>query len=155
MTGTRFWGLGLRSSTGARCSRWGPYMWIRNTEANHGNVFVDCTFVTRERPVSQTSAAPVAQPGAPARAPMSAVLARLPNNHGLNYPYAEAVLINCKLKGIPAVGWGPIEDDTEHLHLWEYNSTDMDGKPIDVSEAPCRFTAAYEAAGRADYFGLQ
>ena len=25
--------------------------------------------------------------------------ARLPNNHGLNYPYAEAVLINCHLKG--------------------------------------------------------
>jgi pectinesterase len=62
------------------------------------------------------------------------VLARLPNNHGLNYPYAEAVLIHCKLKGIPAIGWGPIDDDTSHLHLWEYDSTDMDGKPIDMSE---------------------
>ncbi|MEI9979325.1 MAG: pectinesterase family protein [Edaphobacter sp.] len=132
----------------------GPYMWIRNTEANHGNVFVDCTFVTRERPVSQAPAAPAAQAGAPARAPMSAVLARLPNNHGLNYPYAEAVLINCKLKGIPAVGWGPIEDDTEHLHLWEYNSTDMDGKPIDVSQrhaASRQLTKPQDAQIIADY----
>ena len=27
----------------------GPFMWIRNTEANHGNVFVNCTFSARER----------------------------------------------------------------------------------------------------------
>ncbi len=106
-------------------------MWIRNTDANHGNVFVDCTFMTRERPAS---AAPVQPQPAAARPGMGAVLARLPNNHGLNYPYAEAVLINCRLKGIPAVGWGPIEDDTTHLHLWEYNSTDLDGHPIDVTQ---------------------
>ena len=62
------------------------------------------------------------------------MLARLPNNHGLNYPYAEAVLINCHLKGIPAIGWGPIEDDTSHLHLWEFNSTDLDGHPVDITQ---------------------
>ena len=28
----------------------GPFMWIRNTEANHGNVFLNCTFIARERP---------------------------------------------------------------------------------------------------------
>jgi pectinesterase len=104
----------------------GPYMWIRNTEANHGNVFVNCTFVTRERPASQPQVAATGQGGLAVRAPMSAVLARLPNNHGLNYPYAEAVLINCHLKGIPLAGWGPIEDETSHLHLWEFNSTDLD-----------------------------
>ena len=65
---------------------------------------------------------------------MSAVLARLPNNHGLNYPYAEAVLINCHLKGIPPIGWGPIDDDTSHLHLWEYNSTDPDGHRTLIQE---------------------
>jgi hypothetical protein len=102
----------------------GPYMWIRNTEANHGNVFVNCTFITRERPTAQFRT-----PGAP-----QAVLARLPNNHGLNYPYAEAVLINCRLKGIPPIGWGPVEDDTSHLHLWEFNSADLDGHPIDVTQ---------------------
>jgi pectin methylesterase-like acyl-CoA thioesterase len=112
----------------------GPFMWIRNTEANHGNVFVNCTFIARERGFSATQAAAPAGSSAPARAAVAAVLARLPNNHGLNYPYAEAVLINCRLKGVAAVGWGPIEDDTSHLHLWEFNSTDMDGRPVDVSQ---------------------
>jgi pectinesterase len=102
----------------------GPYMWIRNTEANHGNVFVNCAFITRERPSAEFQT-----PGA-----VQAVLARLPNNHGLNYPYAEAVLINCRLQGIPAIGWGPIADDTSHLHLWEFNSADLDGRPIDVTQ---------------------
>jgi len=102
----------------------GPYMWIRNTEANHGNVFVDCTFITRERPTAQFRTPGAAQP----------VIARLPNNHGLNYPFAEAVLIHCRLQGIPPVGWGPIEDDTSHLRLWEFNSTDLDGHPIDVTQ---------------------
>jgi hypothetical protein len=113
----------------------GPFMWIRNTEANHGNVFVNCTFIARERPAAQAqAAAQTGQGGAAVRAPISAVLARLPNNHGLNYPYAEAVLINCHLKGIPPIGWGPIEDDTTHLHLWEFNSTDLDGHPVDITQ---------------------
>jgi pectinesterase len=112
----------------------GPFMWIRNTEANHGNVFVNCTFLARERAVSQNASAPAAAPQAAAARPaVGAVLARLPNNHGLNYPYAEAVLINCKLKGVPPEGWGPIEDDTSHLHLWEFNSRDLDGRPVDVT----------------------
>jgi pectinesterase len=110
----------------------GPFMWIRNTEANHGNVFVNSTFIARERPLPRqaTAAAGVASA---ARVSM-AVLARLPNNHGLNYPYAEAVLINCHLKGLPPVGWGPIDADTAHIHSWEYNSTDMDGHAVDVSQ---------------------
>lgn len=113
----------------------GPYMWIRNTEANHGNVFVNCTFLTRERSAAPSqAAAPAPTAGSTPRPVMQAVLARLPNNHGLNYPYAEAVLINCHLKGIPPIGWGPIEDDTSHLHLWEYNSTDLDGHRIDTTE---------------------
>jgi len=110
----------------------GPFMWIRNTDANHGNVFVDSTFIARERPASSTAkVATVANATPPTP---TAVLARLPNNHGLNYPYAEAVLIHCRLKGIPEAGWGPIEDDTSHLHLWEYASTDLDGKPIDTTQ---------------------
>jgi hypothetical protein len=111
----------------------GPFMWIRNPEANHGNIFLDCTFIAREappRPQSATSA-PATTAAAPA---FTAVLARLPNNHGLNYPYAEAVLIDCHLKGIPPIGWGPIADDTSHLHFWEYHSTDLDGHPIDTTQ---------------------
>ncbi len=126
----------------------GPFMWIRNTDANHGNVFLNCTFTAIARPLPWTQTTPApgtgaapapapsattsAAPAAATRPAVSAVLARLPNNHGLNYPYAEAVLINCHLKGIPAIGWGPIDDDTSHLHLWEFNSTDLDGHPIDV-----------------------
>ncbi len=104
----------------------GPFMWIRNTEANHGNVFVDCTFTSIDRPPALN------RPAAPAGP--SSVLARLPNNHGLNYPYAEAVLINCRLKGIPPVGWGPIDDDTSHIHFWEFHSTDADDHPIDATK---------------------
>src|SRR5579864_2013110 len=104
----------------------GPFMWIRNTEGNHGNVFVECTFTKNQRRM------PVNRPPAPAGP--SSVLARLPNNHGLNYPYAEAVLINCRLKGIPPVGWGPIDDETSHIHFWEFHSTDADGHLIDVTE---------------------
>ena len=105
----------------------GPFMWIRNTEANHGNVFVDCTFtaIQRRQPWGLTAS--------PGRMP-SPVLARLPNNHGLNYPYAEAVLIDCHLNGIPPEGWGPIDGDTSHLHLWEFHSTDSEGHPIDAAQ---------------------
>ena len=104
----------------------GPFMWIRNTEANHGNVFVECTFTAINRPLPWNNASTLTPP--------SAVLARLPNNHGLNYPYAEAVLINCQLSGIPPAGWGPIDNETSHIHFWEFHSTDSDGRPIDPSQ---------------------
>ena len=128
--------LGVGAAFFNRCEiqSMGPYMWIRNTEANHGNVFLNCTFITRQRPAGQRPPTPPPTAGQPAPRPMGAVLARLPNNHGLNYPYAEAVLIDCKLGGIPAEGWGPIEADAAHLHLWEYNSMDLEGKPLDVSQ---------------------
>lgn len=103
----------------------GPFMWIRNTEANHGNVFVDCVF--KAVPPRRARAA-----GAPART--APVLARLPINHGLSYPYAEAVLINCRLEGVAPEGWGPVEGDTSHLRLLEFNSRDAEGKPVDVTQ---------------------
>lgn len=91
----------------------GPFMWIRNTADNHGNVFVNCKFQTRGS--GQT------------------VIARAPTNGGKNYPFSEAVLINCQLAGIDPAGWGPI-GDASSLHYWEYNSTNLsDGKPADVS----------------------
>jgi pectin methylesterase-like acyl-CoA thioesterase len=104
----------------------GPFMWIRNTEANHGNVFVDCTFTAIDRPLPLGPSSRPIQP--------SHVLARLPNNHGLNYPYAEAVLIDCRLNGVSPAGWGPIDDDTSRIHFWEFHSTDADGHPVDVTE---------------------
>ena len=91
------------------------FMWIRNTAANHGNVFVDCTF--KKRGVGVTE------------------LARAPMNNGRAYPYAEAVLINAKLDGISPIGWGAMGGDTANMHYWEYNSTNLsDGKPVDVSQ---------------------
>jgi hypothetical protein len=117
----------------------GPFMWIRNTADNHGNVFVDCTFtavqraVAVNRPASPAGASQSTAATPPSPAGPSSVLARLPNNHGLNYPYAEAVLIDCRLTGIPPSGWGPIDDDTAHIHFWEFHSTDADGHPIDVT----------------------
>lgn len=115
--------LGYGPAFFRRCelSSHGAYMWIRNPEANHGNVFVDCTFAT---------------PATPSRLGRRSdpVIARLPNNHGINYPYAEAVLINCRLQGIPPQGWGPIAGDTSHLRFWEFHSVNLaDGRPVDVS----------------------
>jgi pectinesterase len=111
----------------------GPFMWIRNTRANHGNVFVDCTFLARKLELPDNAGAPPPRPTMPARRGPGPVLARLPMNHGLNYPYAEAVLIHCRLSGIPAEAWGPVEVSPAHLHLWEFDSTDLDGHLIDTS----------------------
>jgi len=113
----------------------GPFMWIRNTDANHGNVFVNSTFIAIDKPLPWTVTT-ASTPGATTQSGtrVAAVLARLPNNHGINYPYAEAVLLNCHLKGVPPSGWGPIEDDTTHMHLWEFNSTDIDGHSIDITQ---------------------
>jgi pectinesterase len=89
----------------------GPFMWIRNTAENHGNIFVNCKFKA---------------PGA-----REVEIARAPTNGGKNYPFAEAVLINCELAGISPLGWGPIGGETTNIHYWEYNSTSLkDGKPI-------------------------
>ncbi|WP_163710710.1 pectinesterase family protein [Mangrovibacterium lignilyticum] len=94
----------------------GPFMWIRNTDANHGNVFVNCLFHgTREG---------------------GSVFARAPTNQGIySYPYSEAVLINCAIDRIRPEGWGPVGEETKDLHYWEYNSTTIsDGEPADVSQ---------------------
>ena len=91
----------------------GCYMWIRNTSANHGNIFLNCKFQTLNGRETE--------------------IARAPTNKGTNYPYCEAVLINCVLEGISPVGWGLVGGDTSNVHYWEYNSTDSNGKAIDVS----------------------
>lgn len=92
----------------------GPFMWIRNTAANHGNVFVNCVF--KKRSAGETE------------------LARAPINGGKGYPYCEAVLLNCKLSGVSPIGWGPIGGDSTNVHLWEFNSLNFDGKPVDGSK---------------------
>ena len=88
------------------------FMWIRNTKENHGNVFVKCTFNGKNE---------------------NAVIARLPNNNGQQYPHAECVLINCELNNIPPVGFYPIDEDALSANFCEYNSHDKFGKPINTS----------------------
>lgn len=93
----------------------GCYVWVRNTAMSHGNVFVDCTFTTLDGKKTE--------------------FARAPENKGYCYPYAEVVLINCKLEGISDVGWGRVGGDTSNMKYWEYNSVDLKtGKPVDVSK---------------------
>jgi len=90
----------------------GAFMWIRNTDENHGNVFVDCHF----KGLSEY-----------------AELGRLPNNNGKNYPYAECVLLNCTLENVPDYGWGKVDDTAKTATLLEFNSHDVMGNLIDVS----------------------
>lgn len=87
-------------------------MWIRNTSANHGNVFKDCTFNATGAPTT---------------------LARSPKNGASTYPCAEAVLLNCTLKGILPEGWSAA-DEGGKVRFWEYNSRNPDGSPVDVSK---------------------
>lgn len=106
-------GRGAAFFKNCRFESYGAFMWVRNTEANHGNVFLNCTFQTRGNGETE--------------------LARAPVNGGKSYPYCEAVLLNCKLAGISPIGWGPVGGDSSKVQYWEYNSTDLDGKPIDTS----------------------
>lgn len=89
----------------------GAFMWIRNTEANHGNVFVGCRFTAIDAPTE---------------------IARLPDNKGRNYPHAEAVLIDATLDGIVPAGWGEIGDGATHVRFMEFNSRGPDGRPVDT-----------------------
>lgn len=120
-----------------RCelNSYGPYMWIRNTDASHGNVFVNCLFRTR--------------------GDGNTVLARNPTNGGKKYPYSEAVLIDCLLSGISPVGWGDIGGDASNIRYWEYNSRNLsDGAPVDSGRrhpASRRLTMEKDAAIIADY----
>jgi hypothetical protein len=93
----------------------GPFMWTRNTKANHGNVFLNCRFTGTN--------------------PNGSTLARAPDNKGFGYPYSECVFINCSLKNILPKGWGTVGEETKNMHYWEYNSTNIDdGKQIDLSQ---------------------
>jgi pectinesterase len=116
----------------------GPFTWTRTPQGSHGNVFVDSTFVMTDAPLPWTISA-----ANPAGQRTKAVFARLPKNGptgapGANFPHAEMVLINAKTKGVPAEGWGPVEEppefDSTNVRFWEYNTTDADGRPIDMSQ---------------------
>ena len=91
----------------------GQFTWFRNTQGHHGDIFVECTFSTNNgRPVD---------------------LGRCPDNNGKGYPFAEQVLINCKVAQTIPEGWSAIGRKT--ACFMEYNTCDINtGKPVDTSK---------------------
>lgn len=115
----------------------GPFTWTRTPQGSHGNVFVDSKFIAIDEPLPWTI-----NPDGTGGQKSSKVLARLPRNgpgsSASNFPYAEMVLINSKVSGVPPEGWGPIEDppgfDSSGVRFLEHNTMDMQGRPVDVSQ---------------------
>ncbi len=83
----------------------------RGTEKNHGYVFNHCTF----NGIGD-----------------NAILTRTPVTD--IYPAAEVILLNCTLNNVNPLGWNALEGDTSKARLWEYNSRNTNGTPIDVSK---------------------
>jgi pectinesterase len=132
--------LGYAALYCLRCTVYsvGPFTWTRTPKGSHGNVFVDSKLIYVDKPLpwSITAADPAGRktPG---------VLGRLPRNGPAgsplaNFPYAEMVLIDTKVDGVPPEGWGAVEEqpafDWSNLRLWEYNTRDLRGRPIDLSK---------------------
>ncbi|GAW21361.1 hypothetical protein ANO14919_108800 [Xylariales sp. No.14919] len=118
-TGDTVLGYGSVYWLRSRIESFGAVTWTRTVQGIHGNVFVDSTIVGLEG---------------------DSTLARLPDNSGGvmdNWPYAEMVLINTRTGGITAEGWGPVQGapfDSSHVAFWEFNTTDLQGRPIDMSQ---------------------
>jgi pectin methylesterase-like acyl-CoA thioesterase len=94
----------------------GFYTQIRNVQGKSGNVFVNCRL---------TGAAGVT----------GGFLGRI--DPGV-FPFSQVVYINCAMgpQVIP-VGWR-LDNATSapNVQFWEYNSTDLNGAPLDVSQRP-------------------
>jgi pectinesterase len=113
----------------------GPVTWTRTVAGSHGNIFVNSTIIGVDKPLPWS-----VTPSRPAGTKSKSVFARLPpNGRGstANFPNAEMVLINVKTNNIPAEGWGPIQSsgfDTSKVHFWEYNTMDLNGRPVNLSK---------------------
>lgn len=116
----------------------GPFTWTRTPKGSHGNVFVDSKLIYIDKPLPWSIT-----PANPEGRKTEGSFGRLPRNGPAssplaNFPYAEFVLIDSKIDGVPAQGWGAVEDqatfDWSNLRLFEFNTTDLSGKPIDLSK---------------------
>ena len=89
---------------------YGPFAWIRNGTANHGDVLVDCTLEGLGD---------------------GAIFARTNGK----YPHCEFVLIDCRTRNIRPEGWHGLDrGDSTYVRYWESGTTDLDsGAPADVS----------------------
>ncbi|TRX90035.1 hypothetical protein FHL15_009136 [Xylaria flabelliformis] len=118
-TGDTVLGYGSAYWLRSRIESIGAVTWTRTVQGIHGNIFVDSTIVGLQG---------------------NSTLARLPDNSGGvmdNWPYAEMVIINTKTDGIAPEGWGPVQGppfDSSHVRFWEYNTTDLRGQPIEISQ---------------------
>lgn len=88
------------------------FLWTRNKQDVHGNVFLNSTFIATKQPVN---------------------IARSPKNGDFTYPFTEDVLINCTLINIAPEGWGDA-DKGGNVRFWEFNSRNADGTSVDVSK---------------------
>lgn len=115
----------------------GPFTWTRTPKGQHGNVFVDSRFVYWDQPLPWSITA-----ATPAGTRSKGVFARLPRNgptsSASNFPYAEMVLIGARTFGVPPEGWGPVEEppafDWSNLRLMEFDTRDLQGRPVDLSQ---------------------
>jgi pectin methylesterase-like acyl-CoA thioesterase len=107
----------------------GYFSQIRNTAANHGYVYKDCTFD--------------GNPGITGN-----VFSRIAP---AQFPASEVVLLNCLVtSAVGDAGWrfdGNAPADAGTTHFWEYKSHDASGKPVDVSK---RFAASKQLTDEAD-----
>ena len=127
----------------------GPFTWTRNDATTHGNVFLNSVFIAVDKPLPWT----VNADGTGGQK-VKAVLARLPNNNGGNFPYAEMVLINARTDGVPDEGWGPIEPGLYNVRFWEFNTRTLAGEPIDMTKRhpyARRLTMGQDANAIMDY----
>lgn len=90
----------------------GPFTWVRNTEGHHGDIFVECILEGRDGRMADYG--------------------RTKTNHGSTYPFAEQVLIDCKVLNIIPEGWSNI--GCQSAVMLEYGTVDLEtGLPADVS----------------------
>jgi hypothetical protein len=109
----------------------GYYVTSRNPQELFGFVFKDC----------RLTAGPEAK---------KCWLARIDTGR---FPFSAAAFLNCRMGAhIPEAGWQVTGDDRSRLRFLEYRTTDLEGRPLDVSRrhpASRQLTAA-EAAELAD-----
>jgi pectin methylesterase-like acyl-CoA thioesterase len=111
----------------------GYYTMIRNPQGVNGDVFVNCRLTRADDSIT------------------GSYLSRIDPNV---FPYSQVVYIHCAMgPHIRPVGW-LLNNATEAptVEFWEYNSTDLSGNPLDVSQrAPVsRQLTAEEAAQWSD-----
>ncbi|HKE97070.1 MAG TPA: pectinesterase family protein, partial [Povalibacter sp.] len=88
------------------------FMWPRNHQDVHGNVFLHSRFVGTAAPTT---------------------IARSPQNERFSYPFAEVVLLHSTLANIAPEGWSDA-DRGGNVRFWEFDSRGADGSPVDVGQ---------------------